>query len=121
MSNELCHFGIKGMKWGVIKDRANVASSMVKGGHSVNEGIANVRNSKASSRSKISVMSDQELQERVRRMNLEQQYASLTASQKSRGYNYVKGALEIAGGTLAVAGSIATIASALKKVPAVSG
>lgn len=120
MPNELCHFGIKGMKWGILKDRANDASSIVRGGHSVNEGVANIHNSKLS-RSKMSVMSDKELQERVRRMNLEQQYTSLTASQKSRGYTYVKGALEIAGGTLAVAGSIATIAAALKKVPAVNG
>lgn len=120
MPNELCHFGIKGMKWGVIKDRTNDASSIVKGGHTVNEGIENIRNSK-SSRSKMSAMSDEELQERIRRINLEQQYTSLTASQKSRGYTYVKNALEIVGGTVAIAGSIAAIAAELKKVPAVSG
>lgn len=120
MSNELVHFGIKGMKWGVIKDNANDASSIVKGGHAVNEGFATVRKSKLS-RSNVSAMSDEEIQERIRRINLEQQYTSLTASQKSRGYEYVKGALEIAGGAVAVAGSIATIAAALKKAPAVSG
>ena len=120
MSNELCHHGIKGMRWGVIRDRSNDASSIVKGGHTVNDGIASIHNYKES-RSKMSVMSDEELQERIRRLNLEQQYSALANSQKSRGYTYVKGALEIAGGAVAVAGSIATIAAAFKTVPAVSG
>ena len=52
-SNELAHYGIKGMRWGVRKK------------------------SKSNPRKSISEMSNQELQDHITRGNLEKQYKSL--------------------------------------------
>lgn len=52
-SNELAHFGVKGMRWGVRKK------------------------SKSTPRKSISEMSNQELQDHITRGNLEKQYKSL--------------------------------------------
>lgn len=52
-SNELAHFGVKGMRWGVRKK------------------------SKSKPRKNISEMSNQELQDHITRGNLEKQYKSL--------------------------------------------
>lgn len=52
-SNELAHFGVKGMRWGVRKK------------------------SKSAPRKSISEMSNQELQDHITRGNLEKQYKSL--------------------------------------------
>lgn len=52
-SNELAHYGIKGMRWGVRKK------------------------SKSKPRKNISEMSNQELQDHITRGNLEKQYKSL--------------------------------------------
>lgn len=111
----LYHAGIKGMKWGVVKQRAEEASSFVKAGHAVNDSVEKMRNAKKS-KAKASAMSDEELKKRVMRMNLEQQYSTLSSSQKSKGYTYTKNALEVAGGALAVVGSIASIAVAMKSL-----
>lgn len=51
--NELAHFGVKGMRWGVRKK------------------------SKSKPRKSISEMSNQELQDHITRTNLERQYAGL--------------------------------------------
>lgn len=54
------HYGVKGMKWGVRRDRRSSSSS--------------------SSSSNIKSMSDQDLQRAVQRMNLERQYQSLAGT-----------------------------------------
>ena len=58
----LMHHGVKGMKWGVRHDRDR----------------------KGRKKRPISEMSDQELQEKVKRLNLENQYKGLTKKKKSK-------------------------------------
>ena len=57
-SNELAHYGVKGMKWGVRKK------------------------TRSASRQSISEMSNQELQDLITRGNLEKQYRSLYQPKK---------------------------------------
>lgn len=86
MSEELYHYGIKGMKWGVRRTPAQL-------GH-VTAGKKSSRESKASKpkekktpgkTSRItSSLSDDELQRRVNRLNLEERYDDLVARQKAR-------------------------------------
>ena len=70
MENELYHFGIKGMKWG-IRRYQNKDGSLTAAGKkrysdssSVNDGIKD--------------LTDQELRDRINRLNLEKQYQDLT-------------------------------------------
>ena len=64
-TNELKHFGIKGMKWGIRRTPEQL-------GHPSEE---YPRSKKA-----ISSMSDQELQSKINRLNREKQYKDLTKS-----------------------------------------
>lgn len=80
--DKLVHFGVKGMRWGVRKDRS--------GGRK--------------KRAKPETLSDEELRNTVKRMNLERNYADLVAqeskrnaSRASRGKDRVQKALTDAG------------------------
>lgn len=122
MSNSLYHHGIKGMKWGVrrtpeqlerARGYADEGVKIAKSGKKINDSVANIRITKNSAKD-LSSMSDQELRDRVNRMNLERQYSSLTAEEKLRGHAYVSDTLEIAGNVLAATSSALAIALAIK-------
>lgn len=74
MSNELIvdeenfleHFGVKGMKWGIRKDKTS------SGGKS-----------KPASKT-VKSLSDEELRTRVKRLNLEKQYVDLVSQENKR-------------------------------------
>ena len=70
----LSHFGVKGMKWGVRKDRKKVAVSSVKSHDDY---------TKAHSSKGVSEMSDSELRSRINRLQMEQQYSKLTSSEST--------------------------------------
>jgi len=117
----LTHYGIFGMKWGVrrtpqqlarAKSNVDASSVIVKETKNINSAVGNIRSSKKSK--DISSMTDQELREKVQRMNLEQQYSTLASSRVSRGQTYVTNTLDIAGSALAVTSSALSIAIALK-------
>lgn len=76
---DLYHFGIKGQKWGVRRGR-NVAKK--HGSETKTQGAT---------------LSDSELRSRISRLQLEQQYAQLTAPQKSEGRKFVEGLLKDSG------------------------
>ena len=61
-------------------------------------------------------MTNAELQEKIQRMSLEQQYANLSANQVSKGRANVDTALQVAGGVLAVTSSALGIALAIKQL-----
>ena len=91
MSNELRHFGVKGMKWGRRKKRA-----VVENNHLTNVTRLDQRPTPAKPRR----MSKKELQARVNRLKLEQELARLEADrmpvQKSRVEQLVKAAGTVA-------------------------
>lgn len=71
------------------------------------------RNRKAP-KTDLSHMTDQELRQRVNRMNLERQYSSLTTEDTSRGFDNAEDILDVFGNIVGIAGGtlgiIATIA-----------
>ena len=139
MDNELYHYGVRGMKWGVRRSSDQVRTDTLNrqtkklskasdiGRHTSNAfntasdlaGRA-ARSGKPSKkvRNELSKMSDQELRNRINRMQMEQQYSSLNPSKVSRGASYAAGALAVIGSLAAIGGSIASIAIATKQLKA---
>lgn len=100
-NEELIHYGVKGMKWGVRKDRLSATGKAIrKKGSQVRNTYRNITGSRASAaRSKyrkknIDGMSDKDLQKAVNRMNLEKQYRDLTKSDYMRGERFLKNSLK---------------------------
>lgn len=82
--NELYHFGVKGMKWGVRKDRKRSISS--KRSRSDSKDYTESRDLLKKSQNKLS---NAELRKINERLNLEQQYSNLTTSQKRKGNRFI--------------------------------
>lgn len=120
----LKHWGVKGMHWGIRKSRgAYRITSVDENGRTKKErkasekievgkrqgpkGADGERISKQSSaarkaaREDTAKLTDQQLRERINRIKMEQEYAKLTAPQKSAGSQFVKAVLADSGKTVA--------------------
>lgn len=136
-SNELYHYGVPGMKWGVRRTHAQVRTDTInrqtkklgyardigKNASSAFDTASDLagraaRSGKPSKKVKneLSKMSDQELRNRLNRIQMEQQYASLNPSKLSRGASRVSSVLATIGSLAAIGGSIASIAIATKQL-----
>lgn len=136
-NNELYHYGVPGMRWGVRRSHSQVRTDIIKrqtktldkasdlGKHTSNAfneasrlaGKA-VKTGKLSKKAKteLSQMSDQELRRRLNRINMEQEYANLNPGRISRGANHASNALATIGSLAAIGGSIASMAIAIKQL-----
>lgn len=88
MDNELKHWGVKGMKWGVRRYQ-NKDGSLTPAGQKRYADNTHEDYRKAHDRKPVSQMSDKELRERNNRLNMENQYAQMT-KKKNRGEEAVK-------------------------------
>lgn len=129
----LKHYGVKGMRWGVhkatpgdkrvygaAKNVSGVSGSASKGfegGSKAAGAIGNLAGRKPSKKvqKELKTMSDQELRNRINRMQMEQQYASLNPNAVQRGASFAKSLLEVGAGVATIAGSAASIYMLLKK------
>nr|DAM83765.1 MAG TPA: Structural protein [Caudoviricetes sp.] len=89
MGDELQHYGVLGMKWGVRKARRNSGSTGVR---KRNRRIEDVNDDykRAHNRRSVKDMSDKELREMINRLQMEQNYERLSQSNISKGMSYVK-------------------------------
>lgn len=137
MENDtLLHYGVKGLKWGVRRTTAQISADRT--GRSM-KSMSGYRNASANAssaargvkdivstagkgrayeraRKEMSTMTDQQLRDKVNRMNLEQQYANLSVNRVSKGRAAVENALTIGAGALAVTSSALGIALAIKEL-----
>lgn len=95
-SDELMHYGILGMKWGVRRSEAQLARARKKAAKQEPDHEDYTR---AHSPKSIRAMSDKELSDRNKRLNAEKQYKDLT-KKTSTGKKIVKG-IVAAGATVA--------------------
>lgn len=134
----LIHYGIKGMRWGVRRNRssggsvlskvrkatpnqisrakstADEGSKITKEGSSIAKSVGNIRKTRKSE--DLSKLSDAELKSRIDRMTLEQRYTTLNGARVSKGQSYIVDTLDVAGSVLAIGSSAAAIALAMKQM-----
>lgn len=85
---QLMHYGVLGMKWGVRRTPAQLARA--RGSNlSATKKAPNKSNSKPKTKS-ISEMSNEELQARIDRIKIVNEYKSLTPRQISKGRQFVE-------------------------------
>lgn len=91
--NELYHYGILGMKWGVRRTPAQLARARGKTKSSSSDNDTDNNKDKTSSntstKKSISEMTDDELRKTINRMQLEQQYRNLNPEKVSAGKKFV--------------------------------
>lgn len=134
--NELYHHGVKGMKWGVrrtpaqlghdtggvdlqkAKKKVEAANTIVNESQNINRKVSGRKQRKIQKQQvqNAKAMTDQELRERVNRLNMEQQYARLSAEQMSAGKVNVDRVLSEVGTVVALTNSVLAIALAVQKL-----
>lgn len=142
MYDEMYHHGVKGMRWGVrrkessggggssdasrkkmttgevraIKKSVDSTKQVVEEGRKVNKDIGSKKVKKQVAKEATN-MSDQELRDKVNRLNMEQQYKNLMESRTvDTGHARVERVLSNAGTVLTVGSTALSIALAIKEL-----
>lgn len=98
-SSELCHYGVLGMKWGRrrYQNKDGTLTAAGKKRYSDSSSDTKADSSESSSKPKkksLSEMSDDEIRDKIKRMELEKRYSDLSPKQVSKGKEMAKKILE---------------------------
>lgn len=125
MPENVIHYGVKGMKWGVRKQRPT-SSGKRKGKTNVQRIYERITKKKSttekekpstsSRRKKASEMSDDELRKVINRMQMERTYAQLTAREVSKGRKFVNDVLYNSAKATATTYATKAMIKAIKKL-----
>lgn len=83
MENELYHYGVKGMKWGVRKSRSSFRKNKTKGWSKEAKEADRIK------KKSVHQMTNKELQTLNKRMELENSYKRLNPNKVNQGLKYV--------------------------------
>ena len=97
MSNELYHYGVLGMKWGVRRDRSRSGGSRRKRPSSQDS-----REASTIKKKRLNEMSNAELRKLNERTRLEQEYSRLNPNAVKKGWKYVATAVGVMGTAVAL-------------------
>lgn len=116
-NNELYHYGVLGMKWGVRKDRGGGVSKTGRRRKSMKERPpAHEDYKKAHSKKSVREMSDEELRSRINRLDMERRYKDLKPNTKNRGRRYVNDIIKTGTTIATITGTALTIYSNADKI-----
>lgn len=97
-NNELYHYGVLGMKWGVRRSRP---SSSSKSGKRRKQSVYEHEDyTQTHSKKSVKSMSDAELRRRLNRLQMEKQYKDLNTGSVNKGKKYINSFIK-AGATVA--------------------
>lgn len=101
----LCHHGVKGMKWGIRKNRRTSSGIFSRKSKKKTE-KQNVKSEKKQEqkrpKKRLKDLSDAELQNKIRRLQMEKQYRDLKRDEVSVGKKLLGDILKTSGKTLGV-------------------
>ena len=107
MENNLYHYGIKGMRWGVRRTEAQL-----KVGRKQSKRTADIDDP-------VKKMSDEELRRRVNRLQMEQQYSKLSGTDVSKGKKFVDKTIKAATTVAAVSTTAITLYNNAGKIKSI--
>lgn len=99
----LCHHGVKGMKWGIRKNRKKTSFFSRKSNkQKTNQNGTKKQTTPAKKKTGVKNWSDQELQSKIRRLQMEKQYRDLKRDEVSAGRKLLGDILRTSGKTVGV-------------------
>jgi hypothetical protein len=112
-NSELAHYGVKGQRWGVIRDGLKGTSEILDKSSRLGTGAKS-----KSTKKDYSNISDDELKKRVARLNLEKQYGDLSGDSKKirSGADWVHETLQDSAIIVGIASTAIGIYLAFKKI-----
>ena len=105
-NNDLYHYGILGMKWGVRRTKTQLVRARKSSRKSKLE----------AQKKKIKSMSDDELRKKINRLQMEKQYSQLSAPEIGKGRKFAKQTLAVATTVASVTGLALTIHNNFRKI-----
>lgn len=116
--NELYHYGIKGMRWGVRRFQNKDGSYTAKGkkryagkGEQEHDDYKKAHSSKS-----VKTMSDAELRSRLNRLQMERQYSNLSKSDINRGKAFVSKSMKVATAAATATTTVITLYNNVDKI-----
>lgn len=117
-NNELYHYGILGMRWGVRRTPAQLGRSTT--GKKTSSSKSNSKKvsstSKQSNKKSVKDMTDDELKSKINRLELEKRYKDLSSSDSSKGKVFTKQYLAEAGKKMLADTAVDVASQAVKYV-----